>query len=109
LEITGDEQRKIAAVKPVTVRHDLDNLSLFFQCAKKQRYCRENLVLSQESEKPSDDEGIERANILSVEEERTYFAFLQRQGVSEHGNLHDVGRLASHLATCIITSTSAMR
>lgn len=91
--LAGDELRKIAAVKPVTVRHDLDNLSLFFQWAKKQRYCRENLVLSQEFEKPSDEEGIERAYILSVEEERKYFAFLQRQGISEHSNLHDVGRL----------------
>jgi hypothetical protein len=47
----------------------------------------------QELEKPSDDEGIERAYILSIEEERTYFAFLRREGISEHGNLHDVGRL----------------
>jgi hypothetical protein len=89
----ADEQRNIEPVKPVTVRHDLDNLSLFFQSAKKHRYCRENLVLSQEFEKPSDDEGIERAYMLSIEEERTYFAFLRREGVSEHGNLHDVGRL----------------
>lgn len=89
----GDEQRNIEPVKPVTVRHDLDNLSLFFQWAKKHRYCRENLVLSQEFAKPSDDEEIERAYILSIEEERTYFAFLRREGISEGGNLHDVGRL----------------
>jgi len=31
--------------------------------------------------------------ILSVDEERQYFSFLQRRSISENGNLHDVGRL----------------
>lgn len=43
---------QVAPVKPVTVKHDLDNLSLFFQWAVRRNYCRENCT--HEVERPSD-------------------------------------------------------
>jgi integrase len=90
--LSGEEEHGIFPVKPVTVRHDLDNLSLFFQWAKKHKYCRENLLMTGDVERPGEGD-VERAYILSVNEERKYFAFLQRESISENGNLHDSGRL----------------
>ena len=81
---------RIAPVKGITVRHDLDNLSLFLQWAQQANYTRANLV--ENIKKPPEDDS-ERMYILSVEEERRYFEFLRAHSVSENGNLHDVGRL----------------
>ena len=81
---------RIASVKAVTVRHDLDNLSLFMQWAQQANYARMNLL--ERIKKPSVDES-ERMYILNVHEERRYFEFLRTHGISENGNLHDVGRL----------------
>ncbi len=81
---------EIAPVKPITVRHDLDNFSLFLQWAQQVNYARVNLIES--VKKPPEDE-TERMYILSVQEERRYFGFLQNHSVSENGNLYDVGRL----------------
>jgi integrase len=80
--LAGDPPQ-VAPVEPVTVKHDLDNLSLFFQWACKRNYCRENPT--RDVERPSDKDAI-RMNILSDEDERRYFACVK-------GNLHDVGRL----------------
>ena len=86
--VNGDD--RIAPVKPITVRHDLDNLSLFLQWAQQSNYTRTNLV--ETIKKPSDHDS-ERMYILNVDEERRYFEFLRAHSVSENGNLHDVGRL----------------
>jgi integrase len=87
-------------VKPVTVKHDLDNLSVFFRWAIEQRYARQNPVL--EVKKPSDANAI-RQHVLTGAEERLYFATtvtgcqITKNGkTSHHGpypNLHDVARL----------------
>jgi integrase len=83
---------QIKPVKPITVRHDMDNLSLFFQWAKKQNYAPTNPV--DDAEKPTIAAGEdERMYILSVEEERRYFSHLKQRKISENGNLHDLGRL----------------
>jgi integrase len=86
--LNGDD--RIAPVKAITVRHDLDNLSLFLQWAQQANYTRANLV--ENIKKPPEDD-IERMYILSVEEERRYLEFLRAHSVSENGNLHDVDRL----------------
>lgn len=80
---TGDQAKKIAAVKPVTVKHDLDNLSIFFQYAIRMDYARLNPT--KEVSKPSDRDAV-RERILTPAEERVYFAHAKR-------NLHDVARL----------------
>jgi integrase len=74
---------ELQPVRPVTVKHDLDNLSLFFQWAVKMNYCRSNVV--REVKKPSDADSI-RMRILSDAEEKLYFS-------AARGNLHDVARL----------------
>ena len=86
--LNGDDE--IAPVRSTTVRHDLDNLSLFFQWAKQANYARANLVKN--VKKPPEGDS-ERSYILSVDEERRYFGFLQSQTTGENGNLHDLGRL----------------
>lgn len=72
-----------AAVKPVTVKHDLDNLSLFFQWAVKLNYCRLNPV--EQVSRPSDADAI-RQRVLTDAEEKTYF-------LHATGSLAAVGRL----------------
>lgn len=70
-------------VKPVTVKHDLDNLSVFFRWAIEQSYARQNPVAA--IKKPSDADAI-RQHVVSDAEERRYFA-------NARGNLRDVARL----------------
>jgi integrase len=77
-------------VKPVTCKHDLDNLSLFFKWAKKMKYARANPV--QSVSKPSDKDA-QRMYIIPLAEEVRYFRYLREKGISVNGNLHDVGRL----------------
>lgn len=87
-------------VKPVTVKHDLDNLSVFFRWAIEQRYARQNPV--GEVRKPSDAEAI-RQHVLTHAEERMYFTtVLTRFNITKNGktskhgpfqDLHDVARL----------------
>ena len=79
----GDPEAKISPVKPVTVKHDLDNLSLFFRWAKKMNYCRE--LPTDEVDRPSDVDAV-RINPLTDAQERLYFS-------KAKGNLADVGRL----------------
>jgi integrase len=88
--LSGQEDQEIKPVKPVTCKHDLDNLSLFFQWAKKMKYARSNPVRG--VAKPSDRDA-QRMYVIPIEEERRYFRYLVKESVSEHGNLHDVGRL----------------
>lgn len=71
-------------VKPVTVKHDVDNLSLVFQWGVRMRYARENPVINCE-DKPSDKDAV-RMNIVSPADERLYFSHAK-------GNLRDVARL----------------
>jgi integrase len=78
---TGDAVRR--SVRDVTIKHDLDNLSVLFQWAVKANYARQNPV--REVAKPSDAAAI-RQRILTPDEEKIYFAHAK-------GNLHDVGRL----------------
>ncbi|HLG97236.1 MAG TPA: site-specific integrase [Bryobacteraceae bacterium] len=87
-------------VKPVTVKHDLDNLSVFFRWAIEQRYARQNPVA--EVRKPSDSDAI-RQHVLTPGEERLYFGttltrftITEKGKASKHGpfpDLHDVARL----------------
>jgi len=67
--LNGDET--IRPVKGVTLKHDLDNLSVFFQWARKFNYTRANPVA--EVTRPSDADAI-RQRVLSAEEERLYFS-----------------------------------
>jgi integrase len=73
--------------EPVTVRHDLDALSLFFQWAVLVNYARENVT--REVEKPSDKDA-RREHIISEAEERLYFAAASKTTALV---LHDVARL----------------
>lgn len=75
----------ISPVKPVTVRHDLHNLSKFFKYAKKHNWAAENPVMAEDI--PSDKDAV-RINPLSPEAEARYFQAAQR-----YPKLHDVGRL----------------
>ncbi len=79
-----------APVKPITVRHDLDTLSLFFQWAEQANYARGNLV---KNVKKPPEGNTERMHILTVYEERRYFQFLEQHSVTENRNLYDLGRL----------------
>jgi integrase len=72
-------------VKPVTLRHDLHALSVFFQWAKKYGLCTENPV--REVTIPSDANAI-REHVLSAEEETKYF-----EAAKGNKNLHDLARL----------------
>jgi integrase len=71
--------------KPVTVRHDLDALSLFLQFCVRSNYARENVV--EQVTRPSDKDA-RRETVLTDEQERLYFATVAR-----NSNLHDVARL----------------
>ena len=75
----GDTTR--LSVRDVTIKHDLDNLSVFFYWGVKANYARQNPV--REVTKPSDAAAI-RQRILTLEEEKIYFARTK-------DNLHDVG------------------
>jgi integrase len=73
----------IAPVKPITVRHDLDTLSLLCAWGVRMNYARFNPVAS--VKRPSDKDAI-RMRVLTRDEERSYFAVAR-------GALHDLGRL----------------
>lgn len=57
-------------VRPVTARHDLDNLSVFFRWAVKARYADQNPVDS--VERPSDKDAV-RQHVITAAEEEAYF------------------------------------
>jgi integrase len=82
-EVANRETVEILPVKDVTAKHDLDNLSIFFQWAVKADYARANPL--KEVKRPSDRDSI-RERILSLEEEKLYFAHAR-------GNLANVARL----------------
>lgn len=75
----------IKPVKPVTVRHDLHNLSKFFRYAKKHNWATENPVLPEDI--PSDKDAV-RINPLNLEAEARYFQAAQR-----FPKIHDLCRL----------------
>lgn len=77
---SGDE---VAAVRDVTVKHDLDNLSIFFQWGVKQNYARQNPLV--DVKRPSDSQAL-RERIVTFAEEKLYFAHAR-------GNLAKVARL----------------
>lgn len=74
---------EVPAVKEVTAKHDLDNLSIFFQWGVKAGYARMNPV--KEVKRPSDAAAI-RERILTLAEEKLYFA-------KAKGNLWKVARI----------------
>jgi site-specific recombinase XerD len=74
---------KSYAVREVTVKHDLDNLSIFFRWAVKQDYSRLNPT--KEVKRPSDSAAV-RERILTPAEEKRYFSHAR-------GNLARVARL----------------
>lgn len=84
---TGDPAEKIRPVEEVTLRHDIHNLSLFFQWARKRHFARRNPVDAENIAIPSDKDAV-REHIFSIDEERRYFAVATR-----NSNLHDTGRL----------------
>lgn len=73
----------ITPVQSVTVKHDLDNLSVFFKWAVKADFARHNPL--KEVGRPS-DVGAVRQRILTDKEEKLYFAHVK-------GNLAKVARL----------------
>jgi integrase len=81
--LVGEEPTTIPPVKSVTAKHDLDNLSLFFQWARKANYARQNPL--DEVDRPSDADS-KRERILTMAEETLYFAHAT-------GNLAKVARL----------------
>jgi len=58
-------------IRDITLRHDLHNLSKFFEYAKKQHWTRENPVRSVDI--PSDADAV-RIHVLTLAEEKIYFA-----------------------------------
>lgn len=75
-------------VKDVTVRHDLDALSIFFKrYARKFGWCQTSPV--NDVKRPSDKDAI-RIHVLGAEEERAYFDKALEMGRQD---LHDVARL----------------
>jgi integrase len=75
----------IAPVKPVTIRHDMHNLSKFFRYALKHNWTKENPVLAEDI--PSDKDAV-RINPLSPTAEARYF-----QAAGQFAKLHDLCRL----------------
>ena len=82
-EIVNGKEREVRPVKPVTAKHDLDNLSVFFSWAVKNDYARNNPV--KDVDRPSDADAI-RQRILTTAEEKLYFS-------NTTGNLFKVARL----------------
>jgi len=78
--------RRKAFIQDITIRHDLHNLSLFFQYAVKQGWASSNPV--REVQIPS-DKTAERAYILNDAEELLYF----EEARLKQPTLHDVTRL----------------
>ena len=70
-------------VKPVTCKHDLDSLSLFFRFGIKMDWARGNPVLN--VQRPSDKDAV-RIHVVSDPEERLYFGHAR-------GMVRDVARL----------------
>ena len=63
--------RRKMNIKEVSLRHDLHNLSLFWQYAVRKTWARENIIRSVNV--PSGKDAV-RMNVLSPEQERLYFA-----------------------------------
>jgi len=82
-DVINGKKVTIPPVQPVTVKHDLDNLSVFFYWAVKSDYARHNPL--KDVGRPSDKDAI-RQRILTLKEEKLYFAHAK-------GNLADVARL----------------
>jgi integrase len=72
-------------VRDVTLRHDLHNLSKFFEYAKRQHWTRENPVRNVGI--PSDADAV-RIHVLTPAEEKFYFA-----SAAGHRDLYDLARL----------------
>lgn len=80
---TVKDSLTVPAVRDVTAKHDLDNLSIFFQWAVKNDYARQNPL--RDVKRPSDAKAI-RERVLTHAEEKVYFAHAK-------GNLGKVARL----------------
>jgi integrase len=78
-------------IKDVTIRNDLNALSLLFRYARKARWVESNPLLGDDKVKrPSGEDSI-RINVVSPEDERKYFSAIARRRGS--GNLYDVARI----------------
>jgi len=76
----------VHAVKDVTIRHDLDSLSLLFRYAIRAKWVSENpLKGDNKVERPSAEDAV-RIHVVTPEEEAAYFE-------RAHGNLYDVTRI----------------
>jgi integrase len=82
--LTGEGE--VVAVKSVTLRHDLDNLSKFFNWAKRMGYATRNPVDG--VERPSIEDAV-RMYILADAEEFLYFELALARSI----DLHDVATL----------------
>lgn len=82
----GDDEREIAPVAEVTIRHNLHQLSKFFRYAIKHGWTRVNPV--EDVEIPSDADAV-RMHVLTPQEEAAYFTAAAE--VSEV--LHDTSRI----------------
>jgi integrase len=63
--------RRKMNIKEISLRHDLHNLSIFWQYAVRKNWARENIIRSVSV--PSGKDAV-RMNVLSPEQERLYFA-----------------------------------
>lgn len=82
-ELIAGKAVTVPPVRPVTLKHDLDNLSVMFQWAVKAEYARVNPL--KEVSRPS-DAGAKRERVLTLAEEKLYFTHAK-------GNLAKIARL----------------
>lgn len=83
--LSGDEDQDLRPVAPITLRHDLDNLSKLFQWAQRMELATANPV--RDVRRPSAEDAV-RMHVLTPAEEFLYF---ERARVYPH--LYDLARL----------------
>ena len=79
-------------IKDVTLRNDLNALSLFFKYAKKAGWAASNPLIGDDKVKRPSGEDAVRINVVSFDDESKYFAAMRLAGGKSH-NLHDVAKL----------------
>jgi integrase len=79
-------------IKDVTLRNDLNALSLFFKYAKKAGWATINPLIGEDKVKRPSGEDAVRINVISFEDELKYFAAMRLTRGKLH-NLYDVAKL----------------
>ena len=79
-------------IKDVTLRNDLNALSLFFKYAKKAGWADTNPLMGDDKVKRPSGEDAVRINVLSFDDECKYFAAM-RVGNGKSHNLYDLAKL----------------